>query len=78
MSIMTQRELTIIKQLLTDYGVMLAEREDFKAQDLRRLLDRSLRAIEREQQDNRNDHLIDTIQSWAKNTWHYLFPSHKR
>lgn len=75
---MTQRELTIIKQLLTDYGIMLEQRDDFKAQDLRRLLDRSLRAIEREQQDNRNDHLIDTLKSWLKNTWNYLFPSHKR
>lgn len=75
---MTQRELTIIKQLLTDYGAMLEERDDFKAHDLRRLLDRSLRAIEREQQENRNDHLIDTLKSWLKNTWTYLFPNRKK
>lgn len=75
---MTQRELAIIKQLLTAYHEELRGRVGYADADKRRLIDRSLRAIDREQQDNRNDHLIETIQSWAKNTWHYLFPSRKR
>ena len=75
---MTQRELTIIKQLLTDFYAELSKRNDVRSTDHRRLIDRSIRAIDREQQGNRNSHLIDTIQSWAKNTWTYLFRQSKR
>lgn len=75
---MTQREITIIKQLLTAYHEELRDRVCYADADKRRLIDRSLRALDREQQDNRNDHLIDTFQSWAKNTWNYIFRNHKR
>lgn len=69
---MTQREITIIRQLLTDYSGELSKRTDSRSTDHRRLIDRSLRALDREQQDNRNDHLADTFKSWLKNTKSYL------
>ena len=69
---MTQRELTIIRQLLTDYYGELSKRTDPRSTDHRRLIDRSLRALDREQQDNRNEHLADTFKSWLKNTKSYL------
>lgn len=69
---MTQRELTIMKQLLTDYYGELAKRDDIRSADHRRLIDRSLKAIAREQQDNRNEHLLDTLKSWLRNTKSYL------
>lgn len=70
---MTQRELTIIRQLLTAYLSELRDRIGYADIDKRRLIDKSIRAIDREQQINRNDHLIDTLKSWLKNTKNYLF-----
>lgn len=70
---MTQRELTIIRQLLTAYLGELRDRTGYADIDKRRLIDKSIRAIDREQQINRNDHLIDTLKSWVKNTKNYLF-----
>lgn len=75
---MTQRELTIIRQLLTDYYAILSKQTDFRSDDQRRLIDRSFRAIAREQQDNRNEYLLDTLSSWLKNTWNYLCRKDKR
>lgn len=75
---MTQRDITIIRQLLTDYYGELSKRTDTRSSDHRRLIDRSLRALDREQQENRNEHLADTIQSWLKNTKNYLFRKLKR
>lgn len=69
---MTQREITIIRQLLTDYYGELSKRTDTQSSDHRRLIDRSLRALDREQQENRNEHLADTFRSWLKNTKSYL------
>ncbi|MBP3350066.1 MAG: hypothetical protein J6L03_05495 [Bacteroidaceae bacterium] len=51
---MTQREITIIQQLLTDYYGELSKRTDTRSSDHRRLIDRSIRALDREQQENRN------------------------
>ena len=75
---MTQRELTIIRQLLTAYHEELRDRTSHTDADKRRLIDRSLRALDREQQENRNEHLADTFKSWLKNTWTYLFPNRKK
>ena len=75
---MTQREITIIRQLLTDYYGELSKRTDSRSTDHRRLIDRSLRALDREQQENRNDHLADTFKSWLKNTKNYLSQILKR
>lgn len=69
---MTQRQLVIIKQLLTDYYRVLATKGDYRTADHRRLIEKSLKAIESEQQENRNTHLVDTFKSWARNTWRYL------
>lgn len=69
---MTQREITIIKQLLADYYGELSKCTDTRSTDHRRLIDRSLRALDREQQENRNEHLIDTFEKWLKNTKNYL------
>ena len=70
---MTQRELTIIRQLLTAYLGELRDRTGYADIDKRRLIDKSIRAIDREQQSNRNNHLLETFQSWLKNTKNYLF-----
>lgn len=75
---MTQREITIIRQLLTDYSGELSKRTDSRSTDHRRLIDRSLRALDREQQENRNDHLADTFNSWLKNTKRYICRMFKR
>lgn len=75
---MTQLEITIIRQLLTDYSGELSKRTDSRSTDHRRLIGRSLRALDREQQDNRNDHLADTFKSWLKNTKNYLCQILKR
>ena len=75
---MTQREITIIRQLLTDYYGELSKRTDARSSDHRRLIDRSLRALDREQQDNRNEHLAETFKSWLRNTKKYLCRMLKR
>lgn len=75
---MTQREITVIRQLLTAYHEELRDRVGYADADKRRLIDRSLRALDREQQDNRNDHLIDTFKSWLRNTKSYLCRMLKR
>ena len=75
---MTQREITIIKQLLTAYHEELRDRVGYADADKRRLIDRSLRALDREQQENRNEHLADTFKSWLKNTKNYLCQILKR
>ena len=75
---MTQREITIIRQLLIAYHEELRNRTGYTDADKRRLIDRSLRALDREQQDNRNDHLIDTFKSWLRNTKKYLCRMLKR
>lgn len=75
---MTQREITIIRQLLTAYHEELRYRTGYTDADKRRLIDRSLRALDREQQENRNEHLVDTFQSWLRNTKRYLCRMLKR
>lgn len=75
---MTQREITIIRQLLIAYHEELRNRTGYTDADKRRLIDRSLRALDREQQENRNEHLVDTFQSWLRNTKKYLCRMLKR
>lgn len=70
---MTQRELTIIEQLLIDYHNILIKREDVRSQDDVRQLNRVLRAVANEKQNNRNRNLHNTFKQWLKNTWTYLF-----
>ncbi|MBO7280743.1 MAG: hypothetical protein J6V00_06215 [Bacteroidaceae bacterium] len=57
---------------------MLRDRAGYADADKRRLIDRSLRALDREQQENRNEHLADTFKSWLKNTKSYLCRMLKR
>lgn len=70
---MTQRELTIIEQLLVDYLALISKRDDAQSKDKCRQINRILRAVATEKQHNRNNNLIDTIKSWLKNTATYLF-----
>lgn len=69
---MTQREITIIEQQLINYYRILSMREDVQSRDDCRLIEKALRSLSREKQENRNEHLIDTIKSWLKNTMTYL------
>lgn len=69
---MTQREITIIRQMLTEYYRELSKRSDIRSADNCRLINRSLRALDREQQEKRNEHITDTFKSWLKNTKNYL------
>ena len=69
---MTQRELTVIEQLLIDYHNILIKREDIRSKDDVRQINRVLRAVANEKQKNRNRNLNTTFRQWVKNTWTYL------
>ncbi len=69
---MTQRELTVIEQLLIDHHNILIKREDIRSKDDVRQINRVLRAVANEKQKNRNRNLNTTFRQWLKNTWTYL------
>ncbi len=73
---MNQKQLKNIQALLVQYYSLLSKGYD--TSDERRRIDIALKDIAAEQQRNRNNNLIATFKSWAKNTCAYLFQSQRK